>query len=108
MKRIGTISKLKPGTAEKYIELHKNVWPGVVKAGHDAHMQNSSIYRCGDYLFSYYEYTGDDFEGDMAKKAALQVSQDWQKATGEYREIMTEDGERFIELEEIWHEDFEA
>ena len=44
----------------------------------------------------------------MAKKAALQVSQDWQKATGEYREIMTEDGERFIELEEIWHEDFEA
>ena len=108
MKRIGTISKLEAGSAERYIELHKNVWPGVVKAGHDAHMQNFSIYRCGDYLFSYYEYTGDDFEGDMAKKAALQVSQDWQKATGEYREIMTADGERFIELEEIWHEDFEA
>ena len=56
-------------------------------------------------MFSYYEYTGDDFEGDMAKKAELQVSQDWQKATGEYREIMNGE-ERYLELEEIWHEDF--
>lgn len=106
MKRIATISKLKPGTAQAYIDLHANVWPGVVEAGHNANMQNFSIYRFGDYLFSYYEYTGEDFQADMAKKAALQVSQDWQKATGEYRELM--DGEnRFIELEEIWHEDFD-
>ena len=107
MKRIATISKLKPGTADKYIELHKNVWPGVVKAGHDAHMQNYSIYRFGDYLFSYYEYTGDDFDGDMARKADLDVSQEWQKATGEYREIMT-GSQRYIELEEIWHENFDV
>ena len=57
-------------------------------------------------MFSYYEYTGDDFAVDMAKKVELQVSQDWQKATGEYREMMSED-KRFLELEEIWHEDFE-
>ena len=69
-------------------------------------MQNFSIYRWGDYLFSYYEYTGDDFEGDMAKKASLEISKEWQAATGKCRELM--DGEnRYIELEEIWHEDFE-
>ena len=107
MKRIATISKLVPGTAEDYIELHKNVWPGVVQAGHDAHMQNFSIYRFGDYLFSYYEYTGDDFESDMARKAALPVSQQWQEATGQYRQLMTETS-RAIELEEIWHEDFDV
>ena len=107
MKRIATISKLVPGTADEYIELHKNVWPGVVQAGHDAHMQNYSIYRFGDYLFSYYEYTGDDFEGDMARKAALPVSKEWQEATGKFREIMEED-RRYIELEEIWHEDFDC
>ena len=105
MKRIGTISKLVPGTADEYIELHKNVWPGVIQAGHDAHMQNFSIFRWGDYLFSYYEYTGDDFEGDMEKKAALPVSQDWQAATGKCRQLINGEA-RFIELEEIWHEDF--
>ena len=106
MKRIATISKLVPGTADDYIELHKNVWPGVVQAGHDAHMQNFSIYRFGDYLFSYYEYAGDDYDEDMRRKAALPVSQEWQEATGKYRQIMEED-RRYIELEEIWHEDFD-
>ncbi len=105
MKRIGTLSKLKPGAADAYIKLHDEIWQGVVDAGHEANMRNFSIFRIGDYLFSYYEYIGDDFEADMAKKSALPISIEWQKATGEFREIM--DGEnRFIEIEEIWHHDF--
>ena len=43
----------------------------------------------------------------MARKAALPVSRQWQEATGQYRQIMEED-RRYIELEEIWHEDFKA
>ena len=46
------------------------------------HIRNYSIYlrQLDDgshYLFSYFEYTGDDFEGDMAKMAADPTTQKW-------------------------------
>lgn len=105
MKRIGTLMKLKPGAKEEYIRLHDSIWEGVVQAGHEAGMRNYTIFCKGDYLFSYYEYIGDDFEGDMARKNALPVSQQWQQATGALRELV-EPGSKVMQLDEIWHEDF--
>lgn len=105
MKRIGTLMKLKPGAAEEYIRLHHNIWPEVVKAGHNAHMHNYTIFKIGDYLFSYYEYTGEDFEQDMQEKNSLHISIEWQKATGLLREAIEGDS-KVMTIEEIWHEDF--
>ena len=105
MKRIGTIMKLKPGATEDYIKIHNEIWDDVVKAAHEANMCNYTIYRLNDYLFSYYEYIGDDFEADMAKKNALPISKRWQEATGELRECI-DDGSKVIMLDEIWHHDF--
>ena len=70
-------------------------------------MQSFSIYRFGDYLFCYYEYTGDDYESEMAREAALPVSQQGQEMTGKQRELMTETS-RAIEPEEILHEEFDV
>ena len=107
MKRIGTLMKLKPGALEAYTKLHDNIWDEVVEAANKANMRNYTIFMTKDgHLFSYYEYVGEDFDGDMAKKNALQISQKWQEATGAFREFM--DGEsKVIELQEIWHHDFE-
>lgn len=105
MKRIGTLMKLKPGCEEAYVRLHDEIWEEVVEAAHRANMRNYTIFRTGDWLFSYYEYIGGDFDADMAAKNALPVSAAWQEATGAFREIV-EDGARVMLLDEIWHHDF--
>ena len=77
MKRIQQIVQVKSECLEKYKELHKNIWAGVAKQIKDCNIQNYSIsYRDG-LLFSYFEYVGTDFEGDMAKMADDPVTQDW-------------------------------
>ena len=62
---------------EAYAKWHANPMPGVNEMIKECHLKNYSIYSLGDYLFSYYEYDGDDFEADMAKMAADPNTQAW-------------------------------
>jgi L-rhamnose mutarotase len=82
MKRFGWIGKLKPDMVQKYIDLHANPWPAVIERNKSCHLQNYSIFHKmlpdGEhYLFSYVEYTGDDFESDMQAMAADPEIQRW-------------------------------
>jgi len=67
---------------EKYKKLHADVWPEVLNQIKKSNIQNYSIYlrQLPDgeyYLFSYFEYTGDNFEADMAAMADDPVTQKW-------------------------------
>ena len=67
---------------EEYKRLHAAVWPGVLEMIKACNILNYSIYmRVLDdgqhYLFSYFEYIGDDFTADMAKMAADPTTQNW-------------------------------
>jgi len=67
---------------ETYKKLHAAVWPDVLKTIEDCNIRNYSIYlhrldEAGYFLFSYFEYVGDDFEEDMAKMAADPTTQAW-------------------------------
>ena len=57
--------------------------PGVRDLLTKYHMENFSIFMHQIdgkwYEFGYYEYTGDDYEGDMAKLGAEQRNIDWLK-----------------------------
>jgi L-rhamnose mutarotase len=80
MKRYGSVISLHPEKIEEYKKLHAAVWPDVLKVIRQAHIRNYSIYlrRLEDghnYLFSYFEYAGDDFDADMAKLAADPATQ---------------------------------
>jgi L-rhamnose mutarotase len=82
MTRLGWIGRLKPEMAGKYIDLHANAWPGVLRRIKDCHLGNYSIFHKqlpdGTHLlFSYVEYTGDDFEADMRRMAADAETQRW-------------------------------
>jgi len=82
MQRYGTVIEVKPERLEEYKRLHAAVWPGVLKMIRQCHIQNYSIYlrELPDgrlYLFSYFEYTGDDFAADMAMMAADPETQRW-------------------------------
>lgn len=82
MKRIGWVGQLKPNLVQQYVELHANTWPGVLEKIKECNLQNYSIFYkalpTGEHiLFSYVEYTGEDFEADMEKMAADPETQRW-------------------------------
>ena len=77
MKRFGQIIQVKPEMLDKYKALHADPWPGVVSMIKDCNIQNYSIYHYGGFLFAYFEYTGTDYEADMAKMASDPETQRW-------------------------------
>jgi len=82
VQRYGMVIGLRPEKMEEYKRLHAAVWPGVLKTIHECNIRNYSIYlgRLDDgnyYLFSYFEYVGDNFKADMDKMAADPITQKW-------------------------------
>jgi len=83
--RYAWVTGLKPDKAARYEYLHAHIWPGVNKTIHDCHIQNFSIHECSIngqlYLFAYLEYTGTNFDADMARMAADPETQRWWQET---------------------------
>lgn len=65
MKRFGMVCRLKPDRIEAYKKLHAKVWPEVLDMIRQCNLQNYSIFLKDDLLFSYFEYTGNDYQADM-------------------------------------------
>lgn len=84
VKRVGMVIGIKPEHIEEYKKLHAVDKAGVRDLLNKYHMHNFSIFlqRMPDgkwYEFGYYEYTGDDFEGDMAQLAKEPRNIEWLK-----------------------------
>jgi L-rhamnose mutarotase len=72
MQRIGRVSKLKPGAAVEYERLHTEIWPAVLAAIADAGIANYTIFRHGDWLFSYFEL-GNGHDAKAVEEALARV-----------------------------------
>ncbi|QUI22443.1 L-rhamnose mutarotase [Vallitalea pronyensis] len=107
MKRYGTVIKVKPDKLETYKKLHAEVWPDVLNMIKRCHIQNYSIYYKDGYLFSYYEYTGTNYEADMAKMAADPITQKWWACCKPCQEPLEtrKEGEWWAVMEEVFHQD---
>ncbi|WP_341843610.1 L-rhamnose mutarotase [Chitinophaga caseinilytica] len=108
--RFGMVTGIKPEKIAYYKQLHAHVWPGVVKTIEACNIRNYSIYLKEmdgkTYLFSYFEYTGNDFAGDMKKMAADTVTQRWWKETAPAQIPLPDaaaTGETWSKLEEVMH-----
>ena len=79
--RVGMVVGIQPDMIESYKELHADSNPGVRDLLSKYHMRNFSIYleQIGDqwYEFGYYEYTGTDYDGDMARLARERRNVAW-------------------------------
>ena len=107
MQRYGSVIKLRPEKLEEYKELHANAWPEVLAMIRACHICNYSIYFKDGYLFSYFEYHGDDFAADMQKMAADPTTQAWWKLTDPCQEPLEtrRPGEWWASMEEFFHVD---
>ena len=107
MQRYGSLIKLRPEKLEEYKDLHANAWPEVLKMIRECNIRNYSIYYKDGFLFSYFEYTGDDYEADMKKMAADPNTQTWWKLTDPCQEPLEtrKPGEWWASMEEFFHAD---
>jgi L-rhamnose mutarotase len=112
MKRYGSLIGLRPEKLEEYKRLHAAVWPEILEKIKVCNIRNYSIFlrKLPDgnhYLFSYFEYIGGDFDGDMAKMAADPKTQEWWALCKPCQEPLSNraDGEWWVDMEEVVHAD---
>jgi L-rhamnose mutarotase len=106
IKRVGMVIKVKPGYIEEYKALHADSNAGVRDLLTKAHMHNFSIFlhQLDDgnwYEFGYYEYTGDDFEADMAILDAHPRNIEWLKVC-DPMQIPLEGYDGWAEMEQVY------
>lgn len=112
MKRYGSIIGLRADKIDEYKKLHSAVWPDVLEQIRKSHIRNYSIFlrRLPDgkhYLFSYFEYIGDDFAADMAAMAEDPRTQEWWSVCQPCQEPLVNraEGEWWSDMEEVFHVD---
>lgn len=105
IQRFGSVSRVNGEEGYRaYKAYHAAPFEGVNEMIKACNLRNYSIYHYGGLLFSYYEYTGDDYEADMAKMAADPRTQEWRAAVGPNMRPFGEDGDWEF-MEELYHLD---
>ena len=107
MRRVASVIGILPNGIAEYERLHASVWPAVLKRLSLSNMHNYSIYRHGDLLFSYLEYTGHDYDADRAAIAADPATRRWWELCDPLQQPLFEraNGEQWKELPELFHLD---
>ena len=108
IQRYASVIGLKPEKEQVYRELHANAWPGVIARLKQSNIHNYSIYIAEieqtRYLFSYFEYSGDDLEKDSQAMAEDAETQRWWKETDPCQFILNDvaDNERWKPVEQVF------
>jgi L-rhamnose mutarotase len=112
MQRYGMVIGIREEKIEEYKKLHAAVWPDVLKMIAECNIRNYSIYLRkldgeGYFLFSYFEYVGQDFAADMAKMAADPTTQKWWEVCIPCQKPLETraQGEWWADMEEVFHFD---
>jgi len=107
MKRYGSVIKVRPEKFEEYKVLHADAWPAVLEQIKKSNIENYSIYHKDGWLFSYFEYTGHDYEADMAAMAADPTTQKWWDVCKPCHDPLAtrQEGEWWADMEEVFHLD---
>lgn len=107
IKRVGMVIGLGDERMEEYQRVHSNDHPGVRDLLHKYNLRNFSIFahqldNGKQYLFGYYEYVGDDFEGDMARLDAEPRNKRWLAMCSPMQQPF-EGEETWAEMERIYY-----
>jgi len=105
MTRYGSVIRVKPERLDDYKKLHAAVWPKVLAKITECNIRNYSIYHRDGWLFSYFEYHGEDFDADMAKMASDPTTQEWWAVCKPCQEPLETKSEYewWASMEEVFH-----
>ena len=104
IRRVASVIRLLPGREGRYLDLHRAVWPAVESQLHVAGITNYSIFLRDGLLFSYFEYTGENLEADLAALDSDATMQEWLRVTGECQEPLpsARPGEQWVTAVEVY------
>lgn len=112
MKRYGMVIGIHDDKIEEYKQLHVAVWPEVLQMIEKCNIKNYSIYlqklgEAGYFLFSYFEYVGNDFDADMTKMAADPATQKWWDICEPCQRPLPNqlEGDWWTNMKEVFHQD---
>jgi L-rhamnose mutarotase len=107
VRRVASVIRLRPEKEAEYRALHADAWPGVLDTLRAAHVTNYSIFLRDGLLFSYLEYTGDDYDADLARIAADETTRRWWQLTDPCQQPLqtAAEGEWWVPAEEVFHLD---
>ena len=108
VQRFGSIGQIRPDQYAEYKRLHADTWPEVLKMISACNLRNYSIYHKDGALFTYVEYVGEDFAGDMAKMAADPTIRKWWALVVPMfkgADAQTPAADVWVGMEEIFHLD---
>jgi L-rhamnose mutarotase len=110
LQRHGAVIAIPAASIPEYKELHAATWPGVLRLIDRTNMHNYSIYLGAvapqrHYLFAYYEYTGRNFDADMARMKKDPTMQQWWKRTDPLQRPLPtrQEGEWWAQWQEVFH-----
>ena len=107
--RYGAVMGLRPEGVEEYIRYHAAVWPKVLEQIKRSNISNYSIYfrEPENLLFSYFEYTGTDYEADSALMLADEATKEWWKVMTPLQSALPTraEGEWWASMREVFHLD---
>jgi len=106
-RRYASVIRLKPEREEEYRQLHAGVWPTVQRRLTESNIGNYSIFLRDGYLFGYFEYTGADFDSDMAAMRDDPETRRWWAFTDPCQQPVDTagPGEWWAPMEELFHLD---
>jgi len=108
VKRVGMVVGLNQKVIDEYKRVHADNHSGVRDLLNKYHMHNFSIFlhqiEGKWYEFGYYEYTGDDFEGDMAKLDAEPRNKEWLTVC-DPMQVPLKGETGWAEMEMVYHND---
>jgi L-rhamnose mutarotase len=105
MMRFGQVIRLKSDKLDEYTRYHANAWPGILAKITACNMRNYSIFHKDGFLFAYFEYVGDDFDGDMQKMADDPLTRKWWDIMKPMQEPLPTraEGEWWATMDEVFH-----
>lgn len=105
--RFASVIRLRPEKEAEYRQLHAAVWPDVLAALRGVGVSNYSIFLRDGMLFSYMEYSGQDYAAAMAVIARDEATRRWWKLTDPCQEVLdtAEPGQQWVPAEEVFHLD---
>ena len=102
MKRFITYAQIKEDMVDEYVRLHENAWPEVYGVIAESNFHNYSISIRGNEVYTYFEYTGNDYEADKAKMDNNPIMKKWHVYTKPCF-IRDENGNAYKPLKEIFY-----
>ena len=102
MKRFIMYAQIKEDMVDEYVRLHENAWPEIYSVIAESNFHNYSISIRGNEVYTFFEYTGNDYDADKAKMDSNPIMKKWHVYTKPCF-IRDENGNAYKPLKEIFY-----